>query len=81
MFPFSDEELYRPVGSSIDKVRPYLLLDGGNIEVVKIENAVVFVRLQGACKGCNSRHLTLKNAIESTLQKDIHPDIKVIETE
>lgn len=79
MFPFSDKELLKPVLSSINKVRPVLLRDGGNIEVIKIENARVFVRLQGACHGCASRHITLKNGIEATLQRDIHPDIEVIE--
>ncbi len=79
MFPFSDKELLKPVLSSINKVRPVLLRDGGDIEVIKIENARVFVRLQGACHGCASRHITLKNGIEATLQRDIHPDIEVIE--
>ena len=79
MFPFSDKELLKPVLSSINKVRPVLLRDGGDIEVIKIENARVFVRLLGACHGCASRHITLKNGIEATLQRDIHPDIEVIE--
>lgn len=79
MFPFSDKELLKPVLSSINKVRPVLLRDGGDIEVIKIEDARVFVRLQGACHGCASRHITLKNGIEATLQRDIHPDIEVIE--
>ncbi|RDU67638.1 hypothetical protein CQA53_01135 [Helicobacter didelphidarum] len=79
MFPFSDEELLQPVLMSIEKVRPMLLRDGGNIEVVKIQNTKVFVRLEGACSGCLSRHLTLKNGVEQTLRRDIHPDIEVVE--
>ncbi len=79
MFPFTDIELLNPVLNSISKVRPILLQDGGDIEVIKIENACVFVRFYGACSGCKSRHITLQNAIQSTLQKDIHPDIKVLE--
>lgn len=79
MLPFSDNELLKPVSISIEKVRPMLLRDGGNIEIVKIENGEVFVRFQGACSGCASKHITLKNGIEATLQRDIHPDIKVCE--
>ncbi len=79
MFPFTDIELLNPVLNSISKVRPILLQDGGDIEVIKIENACVFVRFHGACSGCESRYLTLQNAITNTLQMDIHPDIKVVE--
>lgn len=79
MLPFSDEELLKPVLLSIDKVRPILLQDGGNIDLVKIENGKVFVRLQGACSGCSHRHVTLKNGVESALHRDIHPLLEVIE--
>lgn len=79
MFPFSDDELLKPVLQSIDSVRPMLLRDGGDIEVVEIKDSCVFVRFHGACSGCPSKHATLHNAILSTLQQDIHPDIKVSE--
>ncbi|WP_104697422.1 MULTISPECIES: NifU family protein [unclassified Helicobacter] len=79
MFPFSDEELYEPVEKSIQKVRPMLLTDGGDITVLGIRDAKVYVRLEGACQGCSSAHLTLKNGIERQLRMDIHPDLQVIE--
>ena len=78
MFPFSDEELLKPVEKSINKVRPMLIRDGGNITLLKIENGKVYVRLEGACKGCPSSTQTLKFGIERTLKDDIHPDIEVI---
>ena len=81
MFPFSDSELLKPVNLSIERVRPMLLRDGGNIEVLKIENAKVYVRLHGACSGCPSRNFTLKNGVELALKTDIHPDIEVVEVE
>lgn len=79
MFPFSDDELLKPVLQSIHSVRPILLRDGGDIEVVEIKDSCVFVRFHGACSGCPSKQVTLHNAILSTLQRDIHPDIKVSE--
>lgn len=78
MLPFSDEELLKPVEKSIDKIRPMLIRDGGNITLLKIENGKVYVRLEGACKGCPSSAQTLKFGIERTLKNDIHPDIEVI---
>ena len=78
MLPFSDEELLKPVEKSINKVRPMLIRDGGNITLLKIENGKVYVRLAGACKGCPSSTQTLKFGIERTLKDDIHPDIEVI---
>lgn len=78
---FSDEELYTPVLQCIQKVRPFLLKDGGDIQLVKIENAKVYVILQGACKSCPSSTTTLKNKIEHQLRIDIHPDIEIIRVE
>lgn len=79
MFPFSDEELQVPVKLCIDKVRPMLLNDGGDITILGIKNARVYVRLEGACRGCASSSVTLKNGIERQLKRDIHPDLLVIE--
>lgn len=78
MLPFSDEELIDPVESVLDKLRPSIMLDGGNITLVKIENAKVYVQLEGACKGCPSSNVTLKNGVERQLRVDIHPDLEVI---
>lgn len=78
---FSDEELLNPVSQSIEKVRPYLLRDGGDIRIVEIQNGKVYVQLQGACKSCPSSTITLKNKIQYQLQMDIHPEIEVIKVE
>ncbi|MDE6885444.1 MAG: NifU family protein [Helicobacteraceae bacterium] len=78
MLPFSDEELIEPVESVLNKLRPSIMLDGGNITLVEIKNGKVFVELQGACKGCPSSNITLKNGVERTLKNDIHPELEVI---
>lgn len=77
-FPFSDEELKTPVELVIQKVRPTLHLDGGDISVLGIKDARVYVRLEGACNGCASSANTLKYAIENRLKEEIHPDIMLV---
>lgn len=78
---FSDTELQKPVETSLEKIRPYLIRDGGNLKLIEIKNGCVYVKLEGACKGCPSSAATLKNRIERQLKIDIHPDITVIRTE
>ena len=78
MLPFSDDELNEPVEVVLDKLRPSIMLDGGNITLIKIENGKVYVKLEGACKGCPSSNITLKNGVERQLKLDIHPDLEVI---
>lgn len=53
------------------KIRPFLKNDGGDIEVLRFENGVVFVRLKGRCHGCPHANQTLKNMVEATLKKYI----------
>lgn len=78
MLPFSDTDLLKPVEISINKVRPMLIKDGGNVTLLKIENGKVYVRLEGACKSCPSSTQTLKLGIERTLKDDIHPEIEIV---
>ncbi|NLY11630.1 MAG: NifU family protein [Firmicutes bacterium] len=63
----------------LDKIRPAIQADGGNVEFVEIdENNVVKVRLTGACAGCPMSQLTLKQGIESIIKQEI-PEIKAVE--
>ena len=55
----------------INKVRPFLQADGGDIEYVKFEEGIVYVRLYGACVGCTSVDLTLKDGIEALLLEEV----------
>ncbi|MBW2100765.1 MAG: NifU family protein [Deltaproteobacteria bacterium] len=63
----------------LDKIRPALQADGGNVELVDIEDGVVKVRLQGACVGCPMSQVTLKQGIEKFLKKEI-PEVKSVES-
>jgi len=78
MIPFSDEELMAPVKTAIDKVRPSLALDGGDIDFITVKNGRVYVQLKGACIGCASSGSTLKYGVERQLKMDIHPEITVV---
>jgi Fe-S cluster biogenesis protein NfuA len=61
----------------LDKVRPSLMADGGNVELVDVEDGVVKVRLTGACGGCPMSQMTLKMGIERVLKQEI-PEIQEV---
>ena len=68
------------VQAALDKVRPNLQADGGDVELVEItEGNVVKVRLKGACSGCPMSQMTLKMGIERFLKKEV-PEIKSVES-
>lgn len=67
------------VQAVLEKVRPMLQADGGDVELVDVtENGIVQVRLTGACKGCPMSQMTLKNGIERMVLKEL-PQIKAVE--
>lgn len=55
----------------IDKIRPFLINDGGNIEFIKYEDNIVYVSLSGACKDCAMIDITLKDGIEELIINEI----------
>lgn len=57
------------VENVLDELRPYLVADGGNVELVEIEGPIVKLRLQGACGSCPSSTMTLKMGIERRLRE------------
>lgn len=66
------------VDKVLGEIRPRLQADGGNIELVDVEDGVVKVRLTGACAGCPMSQMTLKLGVERYL-KDKIPSIKKVE--
>lgn len=62
----------------LDDLRPYLMSDGGNVELVEIDGPIVKLRLQGACGSCPSSAMTLKMGIERRLREFI-PEIVEVE--
>ena len=63
----------------LDELRPFLMADGGNVEIVEIDGPVVKVRLQGACGTCPSSTMTLKMGIERKLREMIPEVSEVIQ--
>jgi len=60
----------------LDKVRPALQRDGGNVELVEVtDDGIVKVKLVGACAGCPMSQMTLKNGIERILKQEV-PEVK-----
>jgi Fe-S cluster biogenesis protein NfuA len=64
-------EMREQVEEVLDKLRPFLLRDGGDVELVDIEEGVVKVRLMGACGSCPSSTITLKAGIERALLEEV----------
>jgi len=67
------------VKKAIEKIRPLLQRDGGDIEFVALEDNVVKVKLQGACCGCPMSQMTIKGVVEETIKKEV-PGIERVET-
>lgn len=55
----------------INELKPYLNSDGGDIEYVKCEDNIVYIKLHGACSGCQHRNDTIKNVVLTMLQESI----------
>jgi Fe-S cluster biogenesis protein NfuA len=68
------------VQAAIDKIRPMLKADGGDVELVGVSaDGVVQVRLQGACSGCPMSQMTLKNGIEKIIKQEV-PGVTAVES-
>jgi Fe-S cluster biogenesis protein NfuA len=73
--------LKEKVESAIQNVRPSLQADGGDIELVSVDdNGKVTVKLKGACNGCPMAQLTLKQGVEKYLKENI-PEVTTVESE
>jgi Fe-S cluster biogenesis protein NfuA len=73
------DSMREEVEEILESLRPMLIQDGGNIELVDIEDGVVKVRLVGACVSCSSSLMTLKMGIEKALKKAI-PMVRCVES-
>ncbi len=62
----------------LDKLRPFIQRDGGDIELVEVENGIVRVRLMGACGSCPASTMTLKAGVERSLMEEI-PEVVEVE--
>ncbi len=73
-------ELRRQVDEALEKVRPFLVNDGGDVQVERITpEGVVYVRLQGACTTCPFSDMTMQKGIEATIKQEV-PAVKLVLT-
>jgi len=73
------EELRKRVEDALQKIRPQLQADGGDVELLKVEaDGTVQVRLTGTCRGCPFSTFTLQRVIETILKKEV-PEVKRVE--
>lgn len=61
----------------INEIRPFLMSDGGNIEFVKLEDDIVYIKFLGTCSGCHMVNVTLKEVVETAIKNEI-PEIKEV---
>lgn len=72
-----NDDIILKIISIIDRIKPFIISDGGNIEFVKYVDNIVYVKLDGACKDCAFIDTTLKDGIEEILISEI-PEVKEV---
>jgi Fe-S cluster biogenesis protein NfuA len=72
------ESIKKRVQEALDEIRPQIQLDGGDVELVAVEEQIVKVRLVGHCAGCPMAAMTLKNGVEALIKQRI-PEIQKVE--
>lgn len=65
------KKIEKKIQEIIDKLRPFLINDGGNIEFIKYENNIVYIKMMGACANCQMLDLTLKDGIAAAIMNEI----------
>ena len=74
----TDKNILDKIEDALNKIRPYLEEDGGNISLVELtDDMVVKVKLMGACRSCNVSMMTLKNGVEVAI-KNALPEVKEV---
>ncbi|MCI8347754.1 MAG: NifU family protein [Bacilli bacterium] len=77
MYKNTDIDIENRIITIINKIKPFLINDGGNLEFIKYENNIVYVKLIGACAECNMMDITLKDGIEQLIINEI-PEVKEV---
>jgi Fe-S cluster biogenesis protein NfuA len=65
------QALWAKVEAALDTIRPAIAMDGGNVELLDVEDGVVTLRMMGACGGCPMSTMTLKQGIEQRLRETV----------
>jgi Fe-S cluster biogenesis protein NfuA len=70
-----DDKTIAKINELLDTVRPYLNMEGGDVEFIKYQDKIVYVKLTGACAGCMFSDDTIKNGLYETIKADL-PEIE-----
>ncbi|CAM3248412.1 NifU family protein [Paenibacillus sp. UMB7766-LJ446] len=71
--------MYDEVSEVLDKLRPFLQRDGGDVELVDVEDGIIKLKLVGACGSCPSSTITLKAGIERALLEEVEGVEEVVQ--
>lgn len=71
----NNEKTIEKIKEILDTLRPYLNMDGGDVEFIKYENKIVYVKLTGACAACMFSDDTIKNGLFETIKADV-PEVE-----
>lgn len=66
------------INNVLDEIRPFLINDGGDIEFVKYEDNIVYVKMHGACKDCDLIDMTIKDGVLEAIKLEIPEVIDII---
>ncbi len=76
-----DDPLLQKIETILDLIRPNIQMDGGDIELVKFEDGIVYIKLLGACVGCPMSVYTLKMGVEEALKAELPEVLEVLPVE
>jgi len=74
----TEETLFARVERALDLIRPAIRMDGGEVELIAVEDGVARVRMMGACGGCPMSTMTLKMGIERAIRQQV-PEVRAVE--
>lgn len=72
-----EADLRERIEAALDTIRPAIAMDGGNVELLDVEDGVVTLRMMGACGGCPMSTMTLKQGIEQRLRETVPGIVRV----
>ena len=73
-----DPTLHQRVDAALDRIRPSIHADGGDVWLMNVANGIAYVQMIGACGGCAAALVTLKTGIERVVREDV-PEIRAVE--
>lgn len=75
------EERIEQIRKTIEKIRPYIQNDGGDVQFVRLEDDIVYVSVHGACVGCMALDYTLKEGVEALLLDEVEgiKEVRLVE--